>query len=53
MNAFTNPNLFKIDTLAFKRSASGAVGGRARAKNVTGSIVPMMKPKAKQDEKKK
>jgi hypothetical protein len=44
-NAFNTPGLFKIDTLAFKRSAAGEVGGKARAANIGGDAAPMLNTK--------
>ncbi len=41
-NAFNTPGLFKIDTLAFKRSAAGTVGGKVRAANTNGNAPPMV-----------
>ena len=44
-NAFNTPSLFKIDTLPFKRSAAGMVGGRVRSANADGDAVPTLKTK--------
>ena len=44
-NAFTNPELFKLDMSTFKRSAAGAVGGAARAKSSKGDAVPQLNTK--------
>jgi hypothetical protein len=44
-NAFNTPSLFKIDTLSFKRSAAGMVGGRVRSANADGDAVPALKTK--------
>lgn len=45
MNPFTNPEMFKIDLLPFKRSAAGTVGGKVRARNANGDAVPGLRTK--------
>lgn len=44
-NAFTNPELFKLDMSTFKKSAAGMVGGAARAKSSKGDAVPQLNTK--------
>ena len=44
-NAFNTPGLFKIDMLPFKKSASGAVGGKVRSANTNGNAPPMVNTK--------
>tara|TARA_R110000737_G_scaffold270107_1_gene277299 strand:- start:622 stop:804 length:183 start_codon:yes stop_codon:yes gene_type:complete len=41
-NAFNTPGLFKIDTLGFKRSAAGTVGGKVRSANTNGNAPPIV-----------
>jgi hypothetical protein len=42
MNAFTNPEMFKINIKDINRSTKNAIGGRARAQEMSGQTIPGM-----------
>ncbi len=52
-NAFTNPEMFKLDMSSFKRSAAGMVGGAARARSSSGDAVPQLNTKNAEKHKRK
>jgi hypothetical protein len=52
-NAFTNPEMFKLDMSSFKRSEAGMVGGAARAKSSRGDAVPQLNTKNAEKHKRK
>lgn len=44
-NAFTDPDMFKINMSTFRRSGAGMVGGTVRANNVSGGGAPAFNTK--------